>query len=129
MAARLKQDICQALNVQVNNVFMRTDSTTVLQWINSTSKQPMFIANRVCEILENTSLDEWNYFATSDNLADSGIRDMSAEVLQSSNWVRVQDFLRTNEIAFGLSSEVVKNISIVILKRKLMKPLHNCQHP
>ena len=77
----------------------------------------MFIANRVCGILENTNVDEWNYLATSDNLSDSGKRDMSAEVLQSSNWVRVPDFLRTNEIAFGLSSEIVKNISPVIIKK------------
>ena len=60
MATRLKQDICRVLTVHVNKVFMWTDSTTVLQWLNSTSKQQIFIANRVCEILEHTSVDEWN---------------------------------------------------------------------
>ena len=45
LAARLKQDICQALTVHVNKVYMWTDSTTVLQWLNSTSKQQIFVAN------------------------------------------------------------------------------------
>ena len=49
-AARLKQDVCRVLTVHVNKVYMWTDSTTVLQWLNSTSKQPKFVANRVCEI-------------------------------------------------------------------------------
>ena len=31
LAVRLKQDICRALTVHVNEVFMWTDSTTVLQ--------------------------------------------------------------------------------------------------
>ena len=56
--ARLKQDICPAVTVHVNKVFMWTDSTTVLQWLKSTSTQPIFTANRVCEILEHTSIDE-----------------------------------------------------------------------
>ena len=57
---------------------MRTDSTTVLQWLNSTSNHPIFIANRVCEILEHASVDEWHHVALSDNPADAGTRGMSA---------------------------------------------------
>ena len=66
---------------------MWPDSTIVLQWINSTNKHPIFIANRVSEILENTSVDQWNHVAACDNLADAGTRGRSAEVLQSSSWV------------------------------------------
>ena len=51
LAALLKQEICRALTVTVDKVFMWTDSTIVLQWINATNKQPIFIANRVTEIL------------------------------------------------------------------------------
>ena len=46
----MKNEIIQALTVTVNQVFMWTDSTTVLQWINSNEKKPIFVANRVCEI-------------------------------------------------------------------------------
>ena len=95
LASRLKQDVCRAFTVHVIKVLMWTDSTNVLQWLNSTSKQPIFVANRVCEILEHTSVDEWNHVASSDNPADAGTPGMSAEVLQSSSWVRGPDFLRT----------------------------------
>ena len=74
LAARLKNEIIQALTVTVNQVFMWTDSTTVLQWINSNEKQTIFVANRVCENLEYTTVDQWNHVATKDNPADAGTR-------------------------------------------------------
>ena len=95
LAARLKREICRALTVTVDKIFMWTDSTIVLQWINSTNKHPIFLANRVSDILENTSVDQWNHVATCDNPADAGTRGMSAEILHSSSWVRGTDFLRT----------------------------------
>ena len=121
LAARLKQDICRALTLQVNKVFVWTDSTTVLQWLNSTSKQPIFVANRVCEILEHTSVDEWNHVASSDNPADAGTRGMSAEVLQSSSWLRGPDFLRTKQFPFEPSTEVVNNIKLGIVTKEIDK--------
>ena len=57
LAARLRE-ICKALTVPVQNTFMWTDSTAVLQWLNSLDKQPIFVANRVPEILEGTSVDQ-----------------------------------------------------------------------
>ena len=107
--------------MRFNKVFMWTDSTTVLQRPNSTSKQPIFVANRVCEILEHTSVDEWNHVASSNNPADAGTRGMSAEVLQSRSWVRGPDFLRTKEFQFEPSIEVVKNIKRGIVTKETDK--------
>ena len=50
LAARLKQDICRALTVKFDIVLMCTGCTTVFQWPNSTTKHPIFIANRVDEV-------------------------------------------------------------------------------
>ena len=97
---------------------MWTDSTIVLQWPNSTSKHSIFIANRICEILEHTSVDEWNHVASSDNPADAGTRGMSAEVLQSNSWVRGPDFLRTKEFLFEPSTEVVNYIKLGIVTKE-----------
>ena len=83
LVARLKQDICRALTVKLNKVFMWTESTTVLQWLISTTKLTIFIAYRVSEILEHNSVDELNHVASSANPADAGTCGMSAEVLQS----------------------------------------------
>ena len=81
LAARLKREICRALAVTVDKVFL----WTVLQWINSTNKHPIFTANRVSENLKNTSVDQWDHVANCDNPADACTRGMSAEVLQSSS--------------------------------------------
>ena len=121
LAARLKQDIFRALTVHVKKVFMWTDSTTVLQWLNSTSKQPKFVANPVCQMLEHTIVAEGNHVASSDNLADAGTRGVSAEVLQSSSWVRGPDFLRTKEFSFEPSTEVVKNMKLCIVTKETDK--------
>ena len=85
LAAGLKREICRALTVTVDKLFTWTDSTIVLQWINSTNRHPIFDANRFKEILENTSVDQWNHVATCDNPADAGTRGMFAEILQSSS--------------------------------------------
>ena len=118
LAARLKQDICRALTVKVNRVSMWTDSTTVLQWLNSATKHPIFIADRVCEILEHTSVEKWNHVASSDNPADAGTRGMSVEVFQSSSWVRGPDFLRTKQFPFEPSTEVVNNVKLGIVTKE-----------
>ena len=80
LATRLKQDICRALTLKVNKVFMWTESTTVLQWLNSTTKHTIFIAYRVSEILEHNGVDEFNDVASSANPADAVTCGMSAEV-------------------------------------------------
>ena len=89
---------------------MWTDSTTLLQWLNLSTKHPLFVANRVSEILEHTSVDESNHVASSDNSADADTRGVSAEILQSSCWVDGPDFLRTKHFPFALRTELVNNI-------------------
>ena len=112
LAARLKREITQALTVSVNQAFMWADSTTVLQWINSNEKQPIFVANRVCENLEYTSVDQWNHVVTKDNPADAGTRGMSAEVLQLNSWVNGPHFLTNSSLSFVPNKDVINNIKL-----------------
>ena len=63
IAARLKNEIIQAPTVTVNQVLMWTDSTTVLQLINSNEKQRILVTNGVCEILEYIRVDQLNHVA------------------------------------------------------------------
>ena len=97
---------------------MWTDSAIVLQWINSTNKHPVFIANHLSEILANTSVDQWKHVATCDNPADAVTRGMSAEVLQSSSWLRGLDFLRTKQFPFVPNTDVVDNIKLGVVTKK-----------
>ena len=75
LATRLKHDIVIARTVSIRYVFMWTYSTTVLQWLNSTEKLPVFVYNRVGEILESTTIDEWRHVLSGDNPADTGTRN------------------------------------------------------
>ena len=58
LAARLRTVVQRAVNLLIDRTYMWTDSTTVLQWLHSLEKQPVFVANRVVEILELTTADE-----------------------------------------------------------------------
>ena len=100
LVTRLKDDILTALTVGINHVYMWTDSTTVLQWLNSTEKLPVFVANRVGEILESTTIDEWHHVLIGDNPADTGTREISLEALKDSSWVIGPSILRTTDWPF-----------------------------
>ena len=99
-AARLRNEVQRALTLQIDRTFMWTDSTTVLQWLHSLEKQPVFDANRVAEILELTTTDEWYHVQSPDNPADAGTRGLSAKTLLQSSWLNGPEFLKTDERPF-----------------------------
>ena len=76
---------------------MWKDSTTVLRWLISSDKLPVFIANRVGEMLELTYIDEWHHVLSGDNPADTGTRGISSEALKDSSWVIGPSILRTTD--------------------------------
>ena len=112
LASRLKDDIEKALTLSVSKVFMWTDSTTVLQWLNSTSKQPVFVANRVAEILESISIDQWFHVLSGDNPADTGTRGITADSLKQSSWENGPSFLKTSDWPFNPNRELTDKIRL-----------------
>ena len=100
LASRLRKEVQRALTMKIDKVFMWTDSITVLQWIHSIEKQPVFVANRVAAILELTTTDEWNYVQSCDKPADAGTRGLSATALPNSIWLKVPDFLKLSDGPF-----------------------------
>ena len=108
IATRLKDDILTALSVSINHVYMWTDSTTVLQWLNSSDKFPVFVANRVGEILESTTINEWHHVLSGDNPADTGTRGISLEALKDNTRVIGPSILRTTGWPFIPDERVIK---------------------
>ena len=108
LASRLKDDIEKDLTLSISKVFMWTDSTRVHQWLNSTSKQPVFVANRVAEILESTSIDQWFHVLRGDNPDDTG----TADSLKQSSWVSGPSFLKTSDWPFNPNKEDTKKIRL-----------------
>ena len=74
LATHLKEDILKVLTIPVSNTFMWTDSITVHQWLSSGSKQSTFVTNRILEVLESTTVDQWFQVFSGDNPADTGTR-------------------------------------------------------
>ena len=105
LATRLKIDIMKALSIPINDVFMWTDSTTELQWLHST-------ANRVGEILEVTSVDEWYHVDTENKPADTGTRGITNEALKDSSWTQCRSFLRTSDWPFRPNVDVITKIKL-----------------
>ena len=112
LAARLKGAILWALHLTVDQVFMWRDSTKILQWINSNGKQPIFVANSVCEILEFTSVDQWNHVATKDSPNDADKRGTPVEILHIISWVKGKHFLSNSSFSFVPNKGVIKNINL-----------------
>ena len=121
LAARMKDEICKALEISVDRTFLWTDSTTVIQWLHSSEKQSTFVANRVSEVLELTTVDQWNHVGTADNPADVGTRGLPAEALVNSCWLRGPPFLFTSEWTFQPKTDVQS-----VLKGSLRGTVPDC---
>ena len=112
LATRLKDDILTAFTVCINHVYMWTDCTTVLQWLNSTEELPVFVANRVGEMLEPTTIDEWQHVLIGDNPAATGTRGISSEALKDSSWVIGPSILRTKDWPFIPDERVINKFRL-----------------
>ena len=112
LATRLKDDILTALTVIINHVYMLTGSTTVLHWLYSTEKLPVFVAKRVSENLEWTTIDEWHHVLRGDNPAGTGTRGISSEALKYSSSVICPSILRTTDWPFIPDERVINKISL-----------------
>ena len=82
MATWLNEDIPKASNNQIAHTIVWSDSKTVLQWLNTDDKKPVFVAKSVSEILEPITVDELYHVPTADNPADTGIRGIAAKALR-----------------------------------------------
>lgn len=71
LASKLQQKSCASLHLNHVPVYMWTDSTIVLHWINKCSSQlNIYVANRVNIIRKLTNPKQWNYIPTKLNPSD-----------------------------------------------------------
>ena len=100
LASRLKRHVEAALTLAIEKVYMWSDSSTVLQWLHWPEKQPVFVANRILEILDASTVDEWAHVSSANNPANVVTRGMSIDELKSSAWRNGHEFLRTEDWPF-----------------------------
>ena len=80
LATRLSKMIVNELDLQVDQTFFWSDSMTSLQYIkNETKRFQTFVANRVAEIHETSSPEQWHHIPGIMNPADDGSRGVGAQ--------------------------------------------------
>ena len=92
---RMMLTIIQELGLENIPVFLWTDSTTVLRWLESTSaKLPAFVANRVGEMLETSVVGQYRFVPTHLNPADFISRGIDPADLRSDHPYYFPEILR-----------------------------------
>ena len=87
------------LNLGEVTHYFWTDSKVVLGYIrNNARRLKTFVANRICQINENTHVEQWSYIPTRENPADDASRGLNAEWESSNNcWFQRPSFLWQEE--------------------------------
>lgn len=100
LATRLSNNIRECHpTIEVRRTVFWTDSKTVQQWIQSTSRRYRpFVAHRVSEILDTTAASWWRWLPTKENVADDATRSSDRPRFDpNSRWIRGPGFLNEDE--------------------------------
>ena len=97
-SVRVGEQLHQELEYSIDRDIYWTDSKVVLGYIQNESKRfHVFVANRVQEIQEKTSTEQWKYVDTKQNSADEASRGMKVREFSTSRWICGPEFLQKNE--------------------------------
>ena len=93
------------LDLKLNDTIFWTDSTSVLQYIKSSSKRfKTFVANRIAAIQAGSSPSQWRHVGTAHNPADMASRGISPSRLAfCTSWLKGPDFLWKDEDAWPIA--------------------------
>ena len=81
MGAELGTRLTHMLGWKAEDVTYFSDSTTTLWWIRTPKPLKVFVANRVCKILDASEVRQWKYVYTKENPADIPTRTASVQGL------------------------------------------------
>ncbi|XP_070132543.1 uncharacterized protein [Drosophila bipectinata] len=95
LGARLAQTLELSLGAKLSTRTFWTDSRTVLSWLRSDQrKYKQFVAFRVIEILDGTSVKDWRWVPSSENVADDATKwNKGPDFNRESRWLNGPRFL------------------------------------
>lgn len=97
-SVRISQQLRRELEYHIDREYFWTDSNVVLGYIRNESRRfHVFVANRVQEIQDSTSIDQWKYIESKENPADEASRGMKAQELLDCRWITGPTFLWKKE--------------------------------
>ncbi|EYB90005.1 hypothetical protein Y032_0224g2703 [Ancylostoma ceylanicum] len=111
MATRLAKTIIGTSRHNISEIYIVSDSEIALYWIKSLKKVPVFVKNQRQRILTLKEQMEANgakvnfYHVTTDhNPADAGTRGLTAEQINTHEWVRGPRWLTENPAIWPIKS-------------------------
>ena len=115
-SVRLRQLITEEHDIQIQTVAHWTESMTVLQRLHSAHKrQQVFVANRVGEILDQSTVDEWRHVKWTMNPADIGTRGVNVSQLLKKEWLNGPAWLKQNPGSWPEQVKLVDDDDIVLM--------------
>ncbi|XP_062533493.1 uncharacterized protein LOC134202508, partial [Armigeres subalbatus] len=99
IGCRLMENVCTALQLTIEKRFIWTDSRTSLSWNRSDSRRyHPFVSFRVGEILNISTVNEWYYVPSKQNVADDGTKwGIGPSFSPNSRWYTGPNFLSLSE--------------------------------
>ena len=96
MVTRLAITIQQELQIEINGIYFHTDSITVMRWINSSRcRFHTYVGNRIAEIHDSTTPNQWRQVPGIMNRADHASRGLFPHELHAYHlFLRGRPFLR-----------------------------------
>ena len=97
-SVKVGNQLRQELEHRIDHEIFCTDSKVVLGYIGNENRRfHVFVTNRVQEIHDNTSVEQWRYVESEQNPADDASRGMKARELSNSRWIFGPAFLWNEE--------------------------------
>ena len=94
---RISQQLRRELSYRIDQEYFWTEKS-VLGYISNESRRfHVFVANRVQEIQNSTSVEQWNHAETKQNPADEASRGVKSQELLHSRWINGPAFLWKTE--------------------------------
>ncbi|GBP48741.1 hypothetical protein EVAR_88202_1 [Eumeta japonica] len=91
MGTRMATTVIEEHDRKPNTKFYWTDSKTVLTWLkNGARSYKPFVAHRIAAIEENSTLNEWRWVPTKQNVADDATRNVPRNL---DRWYNGPEFL------------------------------------
>ena len=99
IAVKIKELLLEESGYNVESVYLWTDSTAVLQYINNTSSRfQVFVANRLARIHDGSTASEWRHVPGKLNPADTASRRLAPKNYEkATSWFKGPEFLYKEE--------------------------------
>ncbi|XP_036143903.1 uncharacterized protein LOC118645955 [Monomorium pharaonis] len=116
----LMEKIIKCLDLKMQKRFYWTDSSIVMAWLGSPAKKwQVFVANRVSNIHDKSSISEWRHVRSKENPADVISRGtMPKQLMQLKLWWEGPQWLKENESLWPKEREELSAEQIPERKRQ-----------